>query len=262
MYIKNFKIDPRAKTNRIGEIKINNQGCKMKIVEYFTNKNITVEFLDEHHGRIENVIYKNFCAGEVVNPYHTQYMNVGYIGEIYYDKNIQLKEEPSYKSWRDMLTRCYGDSKQHPGYEECYVCSEWLNYTNFREWYLKNYYDIPGEKMQLDKDILFKHNHEYCPEKCCFVPSKINHIFANSYASRGSCPIGVSFDKKKKKFEAYVTDNKKRKFLGYFKTPEEAFYVYKQKKEQIIKLIAEKYKNYLPINTYNALINWQIEITD
>jgi len=37
---------------------------------------------------------------------------------------------------------------------------------------------------------------------------------------------GVSFDKKKKKWAAYISKNKKRHFLGYFNTPKEAHKAY------------------------------------
>jgi AP2 domain/HNH endonuclease len=37
---------------------------------------------------------------------------------------------------------------------------------------------------------------------------------------------GVSFDKRKNKWSAYITTNRKRKFLGYFNTPELAYQAY------------------------------------
>ena len=43
---------------------------------------------------------------------------------------------------------------------------------------------------------------------------------------------GVYLDKRRKKFEAYVTINKKHKCLGYFKTPKEAANVYNKAAER------------------------------
>jgi hypothetical protein len=37
---------------------------------------------------------------------------------------------------------------------------------------------------------------------------------------------GVSFDKRKKKWSAYISKNYKHYFLGYFVTPEEAYIAY------------------------------------
>lgn len=50
--------------------------------------------------------------------------------------------------------------------------------------------------------------------------------------------------------------------LGTFKIPEEAFYKYKEYKERYIKETAEKYKDKIPYSVYEAMMNWQIEITD
>lgn len=50
--------------------------------------------------------------------------------------------------------------------------------------------------------------------------------------------------------------------LGYFDTPEEAFYAYKPVKEAYIKALAEKWKDQIDTRAYEALMNWTIEITD
>ena len=56
--------------------------------------------------------------------------------------------------------------------------------------------------------------------------------------------------------------DKKNKFLGRYKTPEEAFQVYKQFKERYIKEVAEEYKNVIPQKLYEAMINYKIGIDD
>ena len=55
----------QAKTDRIGEININHQGCKMEIVEYNLESNITVKFED---GFLKNTTYNLFKKGHVYNP--------------------------------------------------------------------------------------------------------------------------------------------------------------------------------------------------
>lgn len=79
-----------------------------------------------------------------------------------------------------MLERCYSARYQErkPTYKGCSVCDEWLNYQNFAKWYDDNYYEIKGEIMCLDKDILVKGNKIYSPENCVFVPNYINVLFA------------------------------------------------------------------------------------
>ena len=50
--------------------------------------------------------------------------------------------------------------------------------------------------------------------------------------------------------------------LGVYNTPGEAFLAYKQAKEAYIKEVANKWKDQIDPRAYNALINYQVEITD
>lgn len=54
----------------------------------------------------------------------------------------------------------------------------------------------------------------------------------------------------------------KRVKLKYWNTPEEAFAEYKTIKEKIIKEYAERYRGQIDEKVYNAMMEWQIEITD
>ena len=65
---------------RLGEIRFNNHGTLMKIIEYQNSKNIIVEFQDEHRYRIKTH-YKCFILGNVKNPYDKTLYGVAYIGE-------------------------------------------------------------------------------------------------------------------------------------------------------------------------------------
>jgi hypothetical protein len=116
--------------------------------------------------------------------------------------------------------------------------------------------------MELDKDILIKGNKIYSPDTCIFVPHEINMLFIKRNAKRGKYPIGVSYDKQKKKFEASCSINNKQKRIGRFSTAEDAFNAYKIYKEGLIKQVATIYKAKIPYELYNALINYEVEITD
>ena len=62
---------------------------------------------------------------------------------------------------------------------------------------------------------------------------------------------------------AQVRKNKgKQEHLGYFKTEIEAFKAYKQAKESFIKEQANVWKSQIDIRAYEALMNYQVEITD
>jgi len=61
----------------------------------------------------------------------------------------------SYKVWAAMLNRCFGVSTQKyaPSYQGVEVCEEWLNYSAFKKWFDKHWYDIGTERMELDHNI-------------------------------------------------------------------------------------------------------------
>ena len=153
--------------------------------------------------------------------------------------------------------------EKRPTYEGCRVHESWHNFQTFSEWYHENYYKIEGQRMELDKDILCKGNKIYSPSTCVFVPKIINTLFIKCDNSRGDLPLGVSYDNSvTKKYIVCCSVNKKNRHLGYYDTPEEAFRVYKNFKEQYIKEVAEEYKSRIPSKLYNAMINYKIEIND
>lgn len=232
----------------------------MKIIEYRDCRNIKVLF-PEYNWIIDNIIYSNFKSGNIKCPYEPRTYKHGYIGEGKYKPKEIYK---CYRVWSSMLMRCY-DNKVHEKeftYKDCEVCEEWLNFQNFAEWYEKNYYEIPNEKMQLDKDILIKGNKLYSPETCVFVNHEINSLFTKSNKARGKYPIGVRYCKRDKKFTAYVTINKKEKSVAYCDDPIQAFNCYKQAKENYIKEVADKYKQWIPNKLYDAMYRYEVEITD
>ena len=168
----------------------------------------------------------------------------------------------SYIKWHDMINRCYNVKfhKRQPQYKGCTVCEEWLNYCNFKVWY--DQHKIPGMSLDLDKDILFKGNKVYSPETCCFVPHAINTLFLSRKEARGEYPIGVSYEKEKKKFRACMAFMGEQIKLGTFDTAEDAFARYKEYKEDFIQDMAEQYKDEIPNKVYEAMMGWKIEIDD
>ena len=54
----------------------------------------------------------------------------------------------------------------------------------------------------------------------------------------------------------------KVKTLGNYKTELEAFNAYKAAKEAYLKELAEKWKSEIDPRAYDALINYQVEMTD
>jgi hypothetical protein len=188
----------------------------------------------------------------------------GYFGEGTYKSRQNGKRTRQYKTWLAMLERCYENKTKEklPSYAGCYVCEEWHNFQIFSKWYDENYYEIDGQRMELDKDILVKGNKVYSPETCVFVPHRINSLFTKSNSIRGDLPIGVHWHKRDEKYVAKCQCGDKRKHLGYHDTPEKAFNAYKIFKENYIKQIAEEYKDRIPNKLYDAMKKYIVEITD
>ena len=251
----------RNKDGRLNEIGFNNNGERMTIVRYGGKNDIDIQFDD---GTIvEHRPYCHFKKGRVKNPFFPRVCGVGYfgIGE-FKSKDENGKITKCYETWQGMHERCYDSNCQekHPTYKGCKVCKEWNNYQEFAKWDNENYYEIEGQRMALDKDILCKGNKIYSPETCIYVPQRINSLFIKSNKIRGEYPIGVT--KHRNKFEAHLKKDNKQICLGSYSTPEEAFLAYKIAKEQYIKEVAEEYKDKIPYRLYEAMINYEVEIDD
>lgn len=240
--------------NRLGEKHITNEGYKITIVEYTNSSNATIQF--KNGLIIKGLQYSNIKRGKIKNPTHISVQGVGYIGIGRYSEG---KHSKIHDRWNKMLYRSYCEKyhRTRPTYKNVIVCSEWHNFQNFAAWYEENY----REGWQLDKDILIKGNKIYSPETCCFVPPYINTVLISCNSKRGKYPIGVT--KTKYGFEVFLSKNNGiRDRVGFYKTVEEAFQAYKVAKESYIKEVADKWKSLIKTNVYEALCNYQVEITD
>ena len=250
--------------NHIGETIINNYGSIITLIKYESYSHILVRF---DNGYEKWCTYENFKNKSIKSPYCKTVYNHGYVGEGEYSSKLNHN---IYQSWIDVLKRSYSNriSNKWETYKNVTCCEEWFNFQNFAKWYDENYYVVDGEKMHLDKDILIKNNKIYSPDTCIFVPQRINELFIKTNKLRGNLPIGVSYLKNINKFQANCKTFTKRgsasysNYLGCFKTPLEAFNVYKQFKEKYIKQVADEYKNKIPQKLYEAMYRYEVEITD
>ena len=253
--------------NRIGERKVMNCGEEAEIIEYKNNSYITIKFLKT--GELIKCQYNNFKSGAIKSKLLPLIYGIGVTGhkEILDNNGLILR---SYDTWHSMLQRCYDEKLQqkYPTYKGCKVCDEWKYYPNFKKWYDENYYEIEGQRMELDKDILNKRNKVYSPETCFFVPRHINSLFIKKDANRGDLPVGVHWNKKNRKFmvQCSVFDKNigghKRKYLGLYNDVKEAFDAYKIAKEKNIKQVADYYKDHIPKKLYEAMYIYEVEIDD
>ena len=258
----------RKSIDRTWEKGINNFGSKMIIVEYRKYSDIDVYF-PEYDWTFKHSTYQSFKNGEIKCPYEKRVYGIGYLGEGKYKPKENGKHTKVYKTWKDMLGRCYDTKIQekYPTYKDCEVDKKWHNFQNFAKWYYDNYYEVEGERMELDKDILFKHNKIYSLETCIYVPHTINSLFIKCDKCRGSSVIGTT-PRKNGKYEVQCwlinpkTGKSKNEYLGRYDSQEEAFKIYKYYKEKNIKQVADYYKSLIPQKVYDALYDYEVEIDD
>lgn len=247
--------------DRIGETRINTMGSKMWIIKYNNVKDIDVQFEDEYVA--ENMTYKQFELGKIKNPNDISVFGFGYLGVGRYKAKINYKITQQYKIWRNIMQRCYSNKFQEKNltYIGCSVDKEWHNFQNFAQWYDENYYEVLGQKMELDKDWIVKNNKIYSPKTCIFVPEYINSLIINNKKNRGKLPLGVTVNNGR--YRARCKSNTgESEFLGYHDSIELAFQAYKIYKETHIKKVAEQYKDQIPEKLYNAMYAYEIEIDD
>ena len=256
-----------GKIDRIGEERVNNFGSKMVIKEYRKYKDIDVYF-PEYNWTFKHARYDTFKEGNIKCPYEPRLYGHGYLGEGKYTATENGKHTDEFIIWHNMLMRCYDPKYQekHTTYRGCKVEDYLLNFQHMCEWLENNYYEIPGEKMCLDKDILCKGNKIYSRETCIFVPQKINTLFIKCNKSRGKDPIGV-YQLPSGNYQAYCNNGYgKYIYLGIYSTKEEAFRVYKQYKEKVIKDVIDSYEGEIPEPFYSrlkeAMYNYEVEIDD
>lgn len=253
--------DINKREERLGEEKMNYQGCSMKIVRYNNANDIIVEFQDKYNAKV-NTQYKHFVCGKVKNPYYPSIYSVGIVGDKYqtHANNIGTKE---YQLWCSILERCFSEDckKKCPAYKNVSCCNEWLYYPNFYEWlHNQENFDkwINGDRWAIDKDILVKENKIYSPNTCCLVPQSVNQLFVRHISRRGSFPIGVS-----KRRNGYASESS-RGYFGEYSKIDDAFKTYKRHKEDLIKQTAidELAKGNITKQCYEAMMNYEVEITD
>lgn len=249
--------------DRTGEIFTTKQGYKVQLIEYNSLRDCTVKFLTKEQVICKNIYFKSVRLGTIKNPYHPTAFGKGFMGEgVFKSKDKNDKITKSYNTWSGVLERCY-DAKlkeRVPSYKDVTVCEEWHNFQVFAEWCIENYNSKTMGDWALDKDILVKGNKIYSPETCAFVPKKINSIFKSSKSYRGDYPIGVT--ECCGKYRAGLNKGEIHEHLGTFDTIEEAFQAYKVAKERYIKKVADEYRGRIDIRVYEAMYNYQVEITD
>lgn len=236
----------------------NNSGS-LVVTQYVNSEEVHVRFINT--GYETKAGLGQIRKGNVKDKLTASVYGVGVLGE--YPTKINGVHVREYTIWKGILQRCYDTKFQdkYKTYRGVMISDNFKNYQYFKEW-CNMQVGFDQDDWQLDKDILVRGNKLYSEDTCCFVPREINTLFTKRDSKRGDYPIGVCYDKQTNKFKAGITIQGKSSGLGYFKTPEEAFYAYKEAKEVLIKSLANKWKDNLDEKVYEALMNYQVSITD
>lgn len=249
----------------VGEVFTTKSWGDLKIIAYNGNRKVRVKFIQTGY-EVETSL-RDIRKGCVRDRLLPSVYGVGVVGsEPIVDKDGKKLKE--YELWCSMLLRVYDSKKllEFPTYKDCSISDNFKSFPYFKDWCNNqvgfNNKDQAGNLFHLDKDLLLKGNKLYSEDTCVFLPSKINTLLPKCDRSRGDCYIGVSLNKSNGLYVANVNLSGKQKRLGCFNTELEAFLAYKQAKENYIKTIAEDWKNKIDTRAYEALMNYQVEITD
>ncbi len=136
-----------------------------------------------------------------------------------------------YRIFGAMKTRCYNQNATayvNYGARGIKVCEAWLDkvngFQNFAEWSLANGY---SDDLSIDRINV---NGNYEPSNCRWVSSQTQNCNRRKFKINKSINTGI-YKKQNGKYEAYITINKKNKYLGTFASFEEAVEA-KQKAER------------------------------
>lgn len=233
---------------------------KFEVIKYVNWSNVTVRFIDT--GYVKTCNMKEVKTGSIKDYMKPSVCGVGVIGDKHLTNGSNTRAR-EYEVWSGMIKRCYSELsfKRRPTYIGCAVSESFKSYEKFYEWYR----DQIGcnDKFDLDKDLLVKGNKIYGESTCVLIPPEINNALTKTNKLRGNYPVGVHFCNTKKSFIGQINRGcGQQEYLGKFKTAEEAFLAYKTAKEDYLKTLAEKWKGSIDVRAYNALMKYEVEITD
>lgn len=142
-----------------------------------------------------------------------------------------LSHTKIYKVWKSMVFRCYDthNKRNLKNYVErgITVCKEWeSDCVAFYKWALSNGYE---EGLELDRE---NNNKGYSPENCRWVTRSLNRqnrrLLQENNTSGYRCVFYSPSGLNRKPWVCRIYLNKKKYYLGKFKTAQDAAFAYNQ----------------------------------
>lgn len=245
-----------------GKIYPTNSYGDVVVLEYINSRDVTIRFLNT--GNIRKTATSELRKGEIRDNESFPVYKVG-VMDIPNELRRCYPVPKEYSIWNGIRQRCYNENTRDklPTYKDVEMSENFKFYSYFKEW-CNQQVGFNEYGWQLDKDLLSKECKIYSEHTCVFVPPEINGFLLNGNSYRGDLPLGVILDKgaKKPRYRARLSKYGKYYCYGSYSNPTDAFYAYKQAKEDFAKELAEKWKAQIDPRVYNALMNYQVEITD
>lgn len=229
-----------------------------EVLSYTSWDKVLIKHLDEHE-HVSYVQAGNLRKGKIKNPFSPTIFGVGFMGVGSFCSRLNGSITPEYRAWVSMLERCYSESLHidSPSYGNCTVHPDWHNFQSFAKWYTEQ--EFYGLGYHLDKDILLVGNREYSDKYCCLVPNCVNAlVYSVKKVCQQKTPIGVHYDKNKRKYISSVTFEGQRERSEYFECAEDARDFYIKQKRKVIRMGAIKYKNIISERVYLSLLDFNV----
>lgn len=229
-------------------------GEVFKVVWYIGRDKILIEFLDE----TAHLHWTSKCQilrGDFRNPYRKTVYDRGFLGFGKYKTKDGRKDSLEYKTWAGIFRRCYEQDDDgnnlEPTYQGCEVDERWYNFQNFASWFCsrKQY----GLGWHLDKDITVSGNKVYGPDTCTMLPAQLNTLIVGERLKSRELPVGVYKDP-----YGYRAGTGKV-YAGFYRTVEEAHRAYKVRKGEYIREVAEGFKEFLDVEAFDKLMNFEVK---
>lgn len=242
---------------KVGDIFEQRSYGKCIVIEYNSCDNVVVEFINTGYlatataGSLRKGLVKDYLKPTVYGVGFNSYGKLPIKGEDVVLDRARVK-------WKDMMTRCYGPKSNYNSYKCCEVSPEWHDFKVFLDWYRSKVINDKYLDYHLDKDLMKPNSKLYSEDTCLLLPRKINNLlYQVKKKDKGTC-VGV-WKTSTGCFQAYTNDeNSKRINLGEYRTEDEAFNVFKLKKEEVINKVVLQYKDELERNVIDLLLNLKV----